>query len=210
MKIEIISVTALNDGEEMMLTFKIGDDGGRQEKRKLIIFAEQYFEFGLRRGKLLDAEEFDKIEEASRRCKAIRKGSDLLSYSASSRVRLVQRLRSKGIDRDSATEAAEHLQKIGAIDERADVERLVRGDLKKLWGKKRIYSDLCAKGYDRDIVSAALDDLEGELLVENCKTLIVKRYKRVPEDQDEHKKMIAALVRYGYTYSEIRQALQKI
>ena len=207
MKIEIISVTALNDGEEMMLTFKIGDDGGRQEKRKLIIFAEQYFEFGLRRGKLLDAEEFDKIEEASRRCKAIRKGSDLLSYSASSRVRLVQRLRSKGIDRDSATEAAEHLQKIGAIDERADVERLVRGDLKKLWGKKRIYSDLCAKGYERDIIAAEIENIDEDILLKNCRMLFLKRFKKMPDDPTEQKKIVASLVRYGYTFSEIKRAI---
>ena len=93
----------------------ISDDAGNKERRKLLIFTNQYLELGLRKGMILDEDTFDALEKCSRECLAIRKGSDLLSYSASSKVRLVQRMRSKGIDKESAIGAAEHLEKMGLI-----------------------------------------------------------------------------------------------
>jgi hypothetical protein len=134
MKIEIISVSALGEGAEMVVTVSIGDGADKKERRKLLLFTEQYLELGIRKGSLIDEEMFDRLEKLSEECRAIRKGSDLLSYSSSSRARLVQRLRSKGFDKENAQNAAERLEKIGLIDERADVERHVDACLKKLWG----------------------------------------------------------------------------
>lgn len=210
MKIEIISVSALDEGAEILLTVKISDGEGRGEKRKLLLFTEQYLEMGLCRGAAIDSDTFDELERMSRECKAIRKGTDLLAYSASSRVRLAQKLRAKGIDKKSAENAAERLQRLGVINEQADVERLVHSDLKKLWGKKRIYSDLSAKGYDREIISLELEKIDAEAFVENCRALFVKKYKKMPTDPAEQKKIVASLVRYGYSFSEIRQALQNL
>ena len=175
-----------------------------------MIFTEQYLELGIRKGQIIDEETFDKIEELSKKCRAIRKGSDLLSYSASSKVRLAHRLRSKGIDKESAENAAEHLEKMGLIDEEADVERQVASCLKKLWGKKRIYRELCAKGYNSDIVSENISLIDEETFVQNCATLIRKKYRVIPNEPNEMKKIVAALARYGYTFSEIKEAFRRI
>lgn len=210
MKIEIISVNALGEGAEMLIGVAITGDSGMNEKRKFLLFTEQYLELGLCRGAVIDADTFDKLEEMSKRCVAMRKGSDLLAYSSSSRVRLAQRLRQKGIDRDSAEDAAQRLAELGLIDEEADVESLVRSCLKKLWGKKRIYRELCAKGYDRDIIASELEGVDEETLVNNCVALFRKKHKVFPSDPDTQKKIIASLVRYGYTFGEIKKALQII
>lgn len=210
MKIEIISVSALSEGAEMLLTVRIDNGEGRTEKRKFIIFTEQYLELGMHKGSVLNEEEFDCLEQMSKKCVAIRKGSELLSYSSSSRVRLSQRLRKKGIDRESAEFAAEHLEGLGMINEEADVEGAVRSYLKKLYGKKRIYRELCAKGYDRDIISCELECIEEEVLVENCVSLIKKKHKSFPDDPETQKKIIASLVRYGYSFNEIKRALMLI
>ena len=210
MKIEIISVGAIGEGAEMIISVSVSDGDGRIEKRKFLIFTEQYLELGIRKGQIIDEETFDKIEELSKKCRAIRKGSDLLSYSASSKVRLAHRLRSKGIDKESAENAAEHLEKMGLIDEEADVERQVISCLKKLWGKKRIYRELCAKGYGSDIVGENISLIDEETLVQNCATLIKKKYRVIPDESNEVKKIIASLVRYGYTFSEIKEAFRMV
>jgi len=207
MKMEITSVSALSEGAEMLLTVRIDNGDGRAERRKLLLFTEQYLELGLCRGAMLDEELFDRIEELSKQCIAIRKGSKLLSYSASSRARLAQRLMQKGIDRESAEYAAHKLESLGAIDEEADVESAVRGYLKKLYGKKRIYRELCAKGYNRDIVSRELACIDGDVLVDNCIELLKKKHKTFPDDPETQKKIIASLVRYGYSFDEIKKAL---
>ena len=210
MKIEVISVSAVSEGAEMMISVSISDGDGRSEKRKFLIFTEQYLELGIRKGRIIDEETFDKLEELSKKCRAIRKGSDLLSYSASSKVRLAHRLRSKGIDKENAENAAEHLEKIGLINEEADVERQVASCLKKLWGKKRIYRELCAKGYNSDIVSENISLIDEETLVQNCAILIKKKYRVIPDEPNEVKKIIASLVRYGYTFSEIKEAFRMV
>ena len=210
MKIEVISVSAVSEGAEMMISVSISDGDGRSEKRKFLIFTEQYLELGIRKGRIIDEETFDKLEELSKKCRAIRKGSDLLSYSASSKVRLAHRLRSKGIDKESAENAAEHLEKMGLINEEADVERQVASCLKKLWGKKRIYRELCAKGYGSDIVGENISLIDEETLVQNCAILIKKKYRVIPDEPNEVKKIIASLVRYGYTFSEIKEAFRII
>lgn len=194
----------------MLVTVLISSDEGRTEKRKLLLFTEQYLELGIRKGSVLDEVAFDKLEELSKKCVAVRKGADLLSYSASSKTRLAQRLRAKGIDKESATSAAEHLEKIGLIDEEVDVERQVSSCLKKLWGRRRIYRELCAKGYDRSIVEAEVSKLDEELMVENCVALLAKKHKTIPDDPEVRKKIVASLVRYGYTFSEIKEAFRII
>lgn len=210
MRIEITSVNATGNGAEMVLTVQISDGEGRSEKRRLLLFTEQYFELGLSRGAILSEEQLDEMERLSGTCVAVRKGSDLLSYSPSSKRRLVSRLRAKGIDRESAENAAERLEELGAINENADVERAVRGYLNKLWGRSRIRKELAAKGYSEKYVIEHLSQIDEDALIDNCIALIKKKYRAVPTTPDEKKKMIAALVRYGYTYPEIKQAINRI
>ena len=210
MKIEVISVSALSDGAEILVTVAISNGEGSVEKRKFLLFTEQYLELGIRKGSLIDEVTFDKLEELAKSCRAIKKGTDLLFYSASSRVRLAQRLRSKGIDKESAESAAEHLQKLGLINEKADVERQVTSCLKKLWGRKRIYRELCAKGYSAEIVGTNISLIDEETMVQNCATLIRKKYRVIPDEPNERKKVVASLVRYGYTFSEIKEAFRRI
>ena len=210
MKIEVVSVGALSEGAEMVVTLSLCNDEGFNEKRKFLLFTEQYLDLGIRKGTIIDEETFDKIENLSKTCRAIRKGTDLLSYSSSSKVRLVGRLRSKGIDKESATSAAEHLEKIGLIDEELDVERQVASCLKKLWGRKRIYQELCAKGYEKSIVEGEISKLDEDLMIQNCAALLKKKHRVIPADPDVVKKIVASLVRYGYTFSEIKEAFRII
>ena len=207
MKIELISVSSVSEGAEMLLTFVLDSEDGKKERRKLLVFTEKYLELGLRKGAILDTDTFDEVERISRECVAIRKGSNLLSYSSSSKVRLARRLRSKGIDAQSAKNAALRLEEMGLIDEEADVERAVQACLKKLWGKKRIYRELMAKGYEKECISRELACVSEEELVKNCVALFYKKHKVFPDDVETQKKIVASLVRYGYGFSEIKQAL---
>ena len=207
MDIKIVSVNAVSEGAEMLLTISISGEMGKVEKRKLLIFTEPYFDLKLFRGAVIDEETFDKLEEISRRCKAMKKGSELLAYSASSERRLVQRLVSKGIDKDSASYAASSLKRMGVINEELDVEGAVKTYLKKLWGKKRIYKELCAKGYEKEYITSALEMIEDDIFEQNCALLFKRKYKTLPSDPAEQKKIIASLLRYGYSFAEIKKAI---
>ena len=194
----------------MLLTLRISDGNGNKETRKILLFTAQYLELGLRKGQSIDEDAFDELERLSRECVAIRKGSDLLSYSSSSRRRLAQRLRSKGIDRESAESAVSHLQNIGAINEELDADRQVDLCIGKLWGKKRIYADLIAKGYEKEHIENALANITKEQMIENCVLLLQKKHKTIPDDPAVRKKIVGSLARYGYTLDEIKRAFEII
>lgn len=208
MRIEIISVNAMSEGDEVLLTLQISDESGKKERRKLLLFTNRYLELGLMKGSVLSEDVFDELEELSRECLAIRKGSELLSYSSSSRKRLVQRLRNKGIDGESAERAADHLVEVGAINEELDVERQVDMCLRKLWGKRRIYQELLAKGYEREHILVALDGVNDEQMVKNCALLLKKKHRTIPNDSSVRKKIAGSLARYGYTLEQIKRAFE--
>lgn len=210
MKIEIISINAMSEGAEMLLTLQISDDEGNRERRKFLIFTNQYLELGFRKGMVLNEKEFDELEKCSKECLAIRKGSDLLSYSSSSKRRLVDRLKNKGIDRETAEIVVSHLAQIGAINEDLNAEHEVSSCLRKLWGKKRIYQELLTKGYEKEHIANALENVTKDQMIENCVVLFKKKHKKLPDDPNVRKKIVGSLVRYGYTFDEIKRTFEII
>lgn len=210
MKIEIVGVSAQNEGAEILLTLQItADEGQKSQKRKLLIFTDKYIELDLRRGALIDEDTFDRLENMSKTCRAIKKGSELLSYSASSKANLVRKLKTRGFEKENAQEAADFLESARLIDEQEDVRRAVASYLKKLWGRKRIYCELIRKGYDKSAVAEAVSNIAFDEFAENCASLIRKKVKKVPDDPVERKKLVNFLVRYGYSFSEIREAFDE-
>lgn len=208
MKIEILSVSAINEGAEVLLTVKMTDEeSGNSSKRKLLIFTDKYLELGLHKGSVIDENAFDALEDLSKTCRAIKKGSDLLSYSASSKAQLVRKLKMRGFERENAQKAAEFLENAKLIDEKENVKNAVASYLKKLWGRKRIYCELIKKGYDRSFVAEAVSGIDFDEFVENCKFLITKKVKKIPDDPIERNKLVNFLARYGYSFSEIREAI---
>ena len=78
----------------------------------------------------------------------------------------------------------------------------------KKYGKRRIEQELYRKGVDRDIIREVLDetDFDEDELV----TLINKKYGRYLGDEKGVAKTINGLLRMGYSYGEIRNALKTI
>ena len=211
MKIEIASVSAQNEGAEILLTLQITDDEGlKSQKRRLLIFTDKYIDLGLQKGDFIDRDTFDMLEDISTTCRAIKKGSDLLSYSASSKSNLVRKLRMRGFEKENAQQAADFLESAHLIDEKEDVRRAVASYLKKLWGRKRIYCELIRKGYDKSAVAEAVSNIAFDEFAANCASLIRKKVKKVPDDPVERNKLINFLVRYGYSFSEIREAFDEL
>ena len=204
--ITIRALRAQHEGAEMLVQLLL-ENGEHQEQKSLVITTEQYCEFNLTRGPI-DEETYEKIEEAAELCRALRSGESLLSYGANSVQALTRKLIGKGYNRDVAAQAAERLEGYGLIDEERDMRREVEKCLRKLWGSKRISAHLWSKGYAQETMHG-LEDLLSEIdFAKNCAMLIKKHYGEVPNDADEHRRMIASLSRYGYSIGEIREAIR--
>lgn len=107
----------------------------------------------------------------------------------------------------SAQYAVEKCRELGFLDDE-DFAHRYASELaeKKKYGKSRIRQELFLKGIDRDVIENTLDSLDL-----NCSdsiiSIIEKKYSGCLNDDKGKRRMIAGLMRLGYSYSDIKTAL---
>lgn len=159
-------------------------------------------------GSEIGEEELAFFEEEVNVRRAFNKASELLSRRDHSEKELLTKLRQKGFA-EGAQEAIEKLRDYGYVnDERFAVSYASELRRLKHFGKRRIEQELFKKGIDREIIFDVLESLEFD---ENelCE-LITKKYYRNLGTEKGVQKTINALVRAGYGYREIKDALSQI
>ena len=206
MKIKITHAAALQSGGVCVKI--LISDGEHSERKSLVVSEDVFADLGLCAGAELDTDTYEQLDTAAERFEALRRGMYLLSYGANSRQSLSVKLRRRGYDKQLVEDVADELYRRGYINECADAEGVIRACLARKYGKKRIIMKLHERGYDNDVISRAFDSF-GEIdYTANCAELIRKKCKCLPEDRAELDKLIGALVRYGYSYGEIKGALE--
>ncbi len=196
----------------MKLTYK----KGKQDKIHILVDGEYSFtvdetyflSMGIYNGKEIDSDELEEIRETVNERRAYNYAVSLLSRRDHSEKELMEKLSRKGYT-DGAEAAIEKLRNSGYVSDERFAKLYVRElrSLKK-YGKRRIEQELYRKGIDRDIISEVLDETdfdENELVA-----LIERKYSRYLGDEKGIQKTINSLVRMGYGYGEIRDALKTI
>ena len=114
------------------------------------------------------------------------------------------------MDRETAATAASYLVAKGYIQE--DSTALLRAwqGVRKGWGVLRIREDLLAHGFSSEAVEGAVEGLAEVDFAENCAGMIRKKYGGVPADKPTRQKLTAALMRLGYEFEEIREAMRRV
>lgn len=208
MTISVISISAQNGGSEAVVTVRLAS-GENFEDRMLVLSMQTYAELRLEKGEISE-ESFDELQREAKIYSALKRGMNILGYGACSEKNLVLKLRSKGFSRYVSEEAARRLCERGYIDESEDARREAERCLKKYWGRKRIEAQLYSKGYSHEAVDMAIESLADVDFSELCAELITKKIRSLPSDESGRRKLFASLVRYGYTSTEIKNALDKI
>ncbi len=132
----------------------------------------------------------------------------LLSRRDHSEKELRTKLKAKGFSQ-GAEQAIEKLKLSGYVDDERFAALYVRELINlKAFGKKRIEQELYKKGISRDIIREALESTE--LPEDRLTDIIHRKYMRYLNDEKGLKKTVNSLLRLGYSYSEIRCALEEI
>lgn len=207
MTISVRSVSAQNGGSEAVVKIRL-NSGDNFEDKIFVLSMQSYAELRVEKGEISE-ERFDELQRAAEIYSALKRGMNILGYGSCSERNLVLKLRSKGISRDIAQEAAKLLCARGYINEREDACREAERCVKKYWGARRIEAQLYSKGYSSEAIDAALDSLGNVDFVALCSELISKRFAE-PRDETEKKRLFASLMRYGYSSSQIKRAIEKI
>lgn len=206
MTVSVLSVSARGDSE-IAVTIEIRE-GERTQRECFLLSTRMFADLRVTVGEC-DRETFEAVSDASELYRATKKGLSLLGYGACSEKMLRRKLVSKGISKDIAAAAVRELSAEGYIDERSDAEREAERCVDKLWGRKRISAHLYEKGYSAEAVRAAIYALEdrGTDFSQVCADRLRKSVDTLPDDPKSMQKLIASLMRYGFSGNEIKEAV---
>ena len=144
-------------------------------------------------GAELDASQMSAIKYTDKLIKAKKKALNILAYADNSRKNLGLKLYRAGFEREIIDEVCSEMVKLGYINERGQLERLILIEANtKLRGPMKIIPALVSKGYSQGEIREVLDDLvkEGEIdFRENSKKLLEKKLS-APYDEEEAKKIL--------------------
>ena len=208
MTINLLSVLVLNEGKEVDVEIELVQ-GEQSDTRRFKLPRTIFESFGLCEGEIT-REDVSKIMDADERYRALRRAFDIIAYGRNSTKMLADKLRHRGFSPEVCRDIAEYMRDNGYIDEDEDASREVDLCVRKLWGSRRILMHLHEKGYDQNAIKAAKEYMDTLDFVDVCVKCVRAKYKTLPKDEAERKKIISALIRHGFSMNEIKAAAKII
>ena len=145
---------------------------------------------------------------ASEKNPLLEKAVSLLNYRAHSRKELADKLKQKTGCGDAAlNEVLDRLEELGFLNDRSYAAAVVRSCARKGYGAQRALTELSRRGIPKELREEALAEMpeDGGALERLIRTKL-----KDPSDRDEVRKVTVAMVRRGFSWDEIRQALQNV
>lgn len=155
-------------------------------------------------------EDLHELIQSSNRRRAKEKALYLLEYKNRSKKELENKIAAAQIPREAAREAAERMEELGLVDDDSYARSLAKQlfEVKK-YGKMRVKQELFQKGIDRFTIEDVLEEYEDFDSISNITEILIKKYPDFDEDEKIKRRAIAALQRYGYSYDEIKTAMNE-
>ena len=176
---------------------------------EMLMSDEQYARFDIEEGEIIDDKRFLAIREEMLFDNARRAAFSILSCGENNKKSLIMKLQKRGFSYELCKNIAVYMEHRGYIDEKKQIGLLCDGYLKKKYGKLKIINELVTKGYLREDVSEYVQAELGNVdFASNCAYIIENKFMPLPSvSSEDFKKMMGALMRYGYSFGEIKNAL---
>lgn len=215
MEITVTEIRAMAGGAEAAISVQICS-GSAVQNLKGNLLAEMLMELGLpwefTSPIAIDKDRCDELVFCIEKTAAIKKGLSLLEYAQNTAKALKRKLMQKGYSAEAASAAVEYLLSHGFIHEKNDAQLFSETLAKrKLYGRNRIKKELYAKGFGGDVIKEVMSSMEDEDFVEICaKRMDMMGGWELLTDRNRRQKTVAALMRYGFTYEDIKAAAEKL
>lgn len=180
------------------------------EEYRATVDSDYWYSEKFRNYKDINEEELTELLDAVSFRRAYNKGLDFLSRRPYGTKELVKKLCEKGHEKEFAEKACERLIELKLLNDE-EYARILAGDLleRKNYSIKRIKQELTFRGISRDIIENTIDLLDNDP-VNRIIILIKKKYINKINDEKGRKRTVDALLRLGYSYSDIKSALNSI
>lgn len=196
---------------------KISHTKGRGKKIHLLLddeyqittdidfWAEHYFKDGTE----ITQEEWESLTDSIYYKKAVDKCYDLLSRRDHSVKELKTKLL-RTVDEKNADKAIEKMLELGYLDDEKYARNLVKYLAQtRNMSKNHIKQEMFKRGIPNEIIISVMKDYEFDNV--SCVVdLILTKYRNKLNNEDGNKKVIASLMRKGFSYSDIKNAFYRI
>lgn len=196
---------------------KISHTKGRGKKIHLLLddeyqittdidfWAEHYFKDGTE----ITQEEWKSLTDSIYYKKAVDKCYDLLSRRDHSVKELKTKLL-RTVDEKNADKAIEKMLELGYLDDEKYARNLVKYLAQtRNMSKNHIKQEMFKRGIPNEIINSVMEDYEFDNV--SCVVdLIMTKYRNKLNNEDGNKKVIASLMRKGFSYSDIKNAFYRI
>ena len=180
------------------------------EEYRATVDSDYWYSEKYRNYKEINEEELTELLNSVSFRRAYNKGLDFLSRRPYGTKELIKKLCEKGHEKEFAEKACERLLELGLLNDE-EYARILANDLleRKNYSIKRIKQELAFRGISRDIIENTIDLLDNDP-VPRIIILIKKKYINKINDEKGRKRTVDALLRLGYSYSDIKSALNSI
>lgn len=179
------------------------------EGEPAFINSEVVLDKGLRRGTELSDEEWEAVVYANDFRRAKERALYLLDYKDYSYVSMYKKL-AENYPEQLCYDVCDRLAQLGVIDDRRYAAALARHYMEvKRFGRYRAVREMMQKGVSRALAEEALEPFD-DTVRERLRELIEKKYLRRIDDEDSMNKVKNALIRQGYSYSDINAVMSEI
>ena len=210
MLISVYKIFALGSGEEAEISLEISNGEESQHikgKVSASMLSSLRLPSNLKDPILIERERCEEILHFMKLYSAIKKGLDLLGYAKNTAKGLKEKLKTRGFSSEIAEEAVAYLVEKGYIRENEDAALFAEGLVnKKAYGKKRIQQEMFHKGFSEDAIREALAQDELDFSEACAKRIRSMGGTEIFETPEKRKRSIASLLRYGFSYEDIREA----
>ena len=179
-----------------------------EEGDPLRITGHELLQFGLYPGMDLSPQLVVQLEASGKRSEGRVKAAQLASGRMMSRKELADKLNRKGIAPDTAEEAVEWLTSLGAVDDAAYAGVIARHYAASGYGPGRVRQELQKRGVPRELWDDALSQLPDS--ADAIDGFLKKKLGGRTPDRAALKKLSDALLRRGFSWSDIRPALNRL
>lgn len=180
------------------------------EEYRATVDSDYWYSEKYRNYKEINEEELTELFDAVSFRRAYNKGLDLLSRRPHGTKELIKKLCEKGHGKEPAEKACDRLLELGLLNDE-EFARLLANELyeRKGYGIKRINQELIFRGIDREIAENTIESLDIDTQTRII-LVIKKKYINKINDEKGRKRAIDGLMRLGYSYSDIKSALNSI
>lgn len=184
--------------------------GAEYEGERLLLDREILSRCSIKKGMTLSTDELNQLVYVSECYRAKQKAVWCLSRSDYSEKTLYDKLCQSYTAKASAF-AVEQMIRKGYVDDRKYADRLIEKLKNKNTSYRAIKNKLMQKGVSMQVAQAALENaglMQSD--VERATLLLETKYKNKLADENNIRKTIAALQRRGFSYSDIKTALDRL